>query len=302
MYTNNYYYEHSSPSPCNCRNVKHCPPILDVLISSEKPISTELIKRLRRITCGYDRNVVMVCCPTADTRYRRDDFRRQQEENNDKPWVWDTEIDRHQNEFSINDPNNLYHRFEHDFNDNARKSPISHNWEYYNFHPNNLNFNLDGKRKSPKSKKHYFFEFEDPLTFKNCPKSFSKEFDLPHHFRHIKPIRNTHPMKLPTNVVHTTLQTTEPTVQTTTQNSDIEITMTAETSTVTAMSTVTDTTTVSPNNDSIDKNILINTELCGLSVNTRIIGGADADPGQFPWMARLAYRNRSKFSLLNLKK
>ncbi|XP_055541343.1 CLIP domain-containing serine protease B9 [Wyeomyia smithii] len=38
---------------------------------------------------------------------------------------------------------------------------------------------------------------------------------------------------------------------------------------------------------------IINDALCGLSVNTRIIGGEAEIPGQFPWMARLAYRNRT---------
>lgn len=51
------------------------------------------------------------------------------------------------------------------------------------------------------------------------------------------------------------------------------------------------TTTESPADSKLS---LINSELCGISVNTRIIGGEDAGPGQFPWMARLAYRNLSE--------
>ncbi|XP_059611759.1 uncharacterized protein LOC132258448 [Phlebotomus argentipes] len=43
-----------------------------------------------------------------------------------------------------------------------------------------------------------------------------------------------------------------------------------------------------------NKQSLVNSDLCGISVNTRIIGGEDAGPGQFPWMARLAYRNLSE--------
>ncbi|XP_055641631.1 CLIP domain-containing serine protease B9 [Toxorhynchites rutilus septentrionalis] len=38
---------------------------------------------------------------------------------------------------------------------------------------------------------------------------------------------------------------------------------------------------------------VLNDALCGLSVNTRIIGGESEIPGQFPWVARLAYRNRT---------
>ncbi|XP_055679603.1 phenoloxidase-activating factor 3 [Lutzomyia longipalpis] len=51
-------------------------------------------------------------------------------------------------------------------------------------------------------------------------------------------------------------------------------------------------TTATPEVSTMDTKLsLINSELCGISVNTRIIGGEDAGPGQFPWMARLAYRN-----------
>lgn len=33
---------------------------------------------------------------------------------------------------------------------------------------------------------------------------------------------------------------------------------------------------------------------CGISVNTRLLGGDAVVPGQFPWFARIAYRNRSE--------
>ncbi|CAD7084974.1 unnamed protein product [Hermetia illucens] len=41
----------------------------------------------------------------------------------------------------------------------------------------------------------------------------------------------------------------------------------------------------------------VNSPLCGISVNTRIVGGREIAPGQFPWMARLAYRNRTSGKL-----
>lgn len=44
-----------------------------------------------------------------------------------------------------------------------------------------------------------------------------------------------------------------------------------------------------------EKMKLINSDLCGISINTRIIGGEDAGVNQFPWMARLAYRNKSEY-------
>lgn len=38
----------------------------------------------------------------------------------------------------------------------------------------------------------------------------------------------------------------------------------------------------------------INPDNCGLSLSTRIQGGEKAQPGQYPWLARIAYRNKSK--------
>ncbi|KAL7730413.1 hypothetical protein ACLKA6_016642 [Drosophila palustris] len=37
----------------------------------------------------------------------------------------------------------------------------------------------------------------------------------------------------------------------------------------------------------------LNSEDCGISLSTRIQGGEEAQPGQYPWLARIAYRNRT---------
>lgn len=284
FYTNNYHYDSSTPSVCHCKNVKYCPVILDIILAADKPISTDLVQRLRRIRCGYDRDTVMVCCPPIDARYRRDDFRRRQAENNEKPWIWDTEPNTHNSHET-----SIQNRFHHDskslYNsqNNWELYNSQNNWEFYNFHapiihPNDYNFESTDKRKfHQQPKKHYFFEFEDPKTFKNCPKSISGEFDLPHHFRYVKPINNTHPLHIPNDDIGST------TMVATTTRVDTTVPEVVET-----------TTSTEPSPPDVDKTKLINTELCGLSVNTRIVGGEDADPGQFPWMARLAYRNRCK--------
>lgn len=38
----------------------------------------------------------------------------------------------------------------------------------------------------------------------------------------------------------------------------------------------------------------VNPRDCGISLSTRLLGGQSAAPGQYPWLARIAYRNRSK--------
>jgi len=40
----------------------------------------------------------------------------------------------------------------------------------------------------------------------------------------------------------------------------------------------------------------INSADCGISLTTRIQGGEQAQPGQYPWLARIAYRNKSKLT------
>jgi len=36
---------------------------------------------------------------------------------------------------------------------------------------------------------------------------------------------------------------------------------------------------------------------CGISVESRLLGGEQATAGQYPWLARIAYRNRSEYNL-----
>uniref|UniRef100_B3NZL2 GG17333 n=1 Tax=Drosophila erecta TaxID=7220 RepID=B3NZL2_DROER len=38
-----------------------------------------------------------------------------------------------------------------------------------------------------------------------------------------------------------------------------------------------------------------NSQGCGINVESRLLGGEQANAGQFPWLTRIAYRNRSKY-------
>lgn len=115
------------------------------------------------------------------------------------------------------------------------------------------------KTSKPHRKHEILFHFEDPKTNKNCPPAISNEFELPDGFKHVVPPIHIH---LPPPIPPIFDQNTKVTNQ---------------------MSR-------------IEKMKLINSEYCGISINTRIIGGEDAGPGQFPWMARLAYRNKSELN------
>lgn len=114
---------------------------------------------------------------------------------------------------------------------------------------------------SPNRHKHWLFNFEDPNTLLNHPPSISDEFALPDHLADIDPV-----VSQPAGVGTNTDATTTPAPTTTTAQPI----------------------TVQPSSANI------NDPSCGISISNRIIGGENAVAMQFPWIARLAYRNRSK--------
>lgn len=220
-----------------------------------------MLEHLRSKICGYDGSEVKVCCPGYDQRRRRDSFRY--DATTEEPWIWDVE--------ETTTPSSY-----HPINLNNRFGSVE-NSDFHNFlQPTKTEFgDVDSafnefhhfKRKTPKPfRKHeILFHFEDPATYKNCPPAISNEFELPDDFKHIVP-----PVDRPLPA----LPFTPP--QSPEWNNKDDQMLTRD-----------------------DKMKLVNTEYCGISVNTRIIGGEDAGPGQFPWMARLAYRNKSKFVCLD---
>lgn len=113
------------------------------------------------------------------------------------------------------------------------------------------------------------------------------EFEVPDHFRDVKPIKITHPMPIPAS---STMDEVVAAVPMTTMTSII-VESEMETTEFLTVNTSTPESPIS----SGSKAELLNGPLCGLSIISRIMGGEDAGPGQFPWMTRLAYRNRSTY-------
>jgi hypothetical protein len=126
------------------------------------------------------------------------------------------------------------------------------------FYPYANNPFLKNINKSP-----FYANHEDPSSLKNCPPPFSEEFKLPKNHTFFK----------------------EPSVQTTTPVPRIDTTTQAATVPESLI-------LITPEMQA--KMHLINDETCGRSVGSRIIGGEDAGVGRFSWMARLAYRNKSR--------
>lgn len=143
-------------------------------------------------------------------------------------------------------------------------------------------------------KRHKYFHahFEDPKSKKNCPPSFSVEFDLPNSIEG-EPPKIVDDVLLPPSPRYTPTTTTAPT-------------MIPEVATEPTIvpdpippTTLPDEEMTELERQRMEKMKLVNSDLCGISINTRIIGGEDAGINQFPWMARLAYRNRSELIVGN---
>lgn len=228
-----------APPPCNCIKMRDCAPLMTKLVTASLPLSSTLVKDLRKTSCGYAGIEPLVCCPTEMNSHG---FRR--EVTTEKPWIWDVIDERTSSPPSTN----------------AQWRPNKHT-KYY------------GPKQS--KKKQYFFEFEDPRTFRNCPPSFSHDFKMPHRFQNTAPVRNFHPLRINTDGM-----SPSDISNIRTANEDIAPNLIFSSS-----NDIGSTAIIFPTASSIPthKAHLINPNHCGISINSRIIGAEDAGPGQFPW-------------------
>lgn len=264
-----------SPGTCVCRPLSECPYFA---VFPASPTSR----------CGFNRFEVFVCCPHEDmeSRRRRDEqeqiYRQQHLKHSSRrhhhdqdwnynqpmetPWVWDVEPIRPKGD---SEDNLLNHwesfRFERPVQD-TRHHTLIEDEQIDEYHR---------RSEAPNHHKHWVFHFEDPNTLLNCPPSISEEFPIPQHLAHADTVVSI-PAGHDTSAGSTSLPPPEET--------------TPKPATTESPSINTD----KPDSTSPNES-LINLASCGISINNRIIGGEDAAPMQFPWMARLAYRNLSKF-------
>lgn len=242
---NQFKFPTYEPSQCNCIKLKDCTSFALKIQLGPKPLSNNLMKDIRKKACGYAGIEPLVCCPSADILPRT--FR---ETTSEKPWIWDVAVD--QTKPAKVKPTNVFNRL----NDDAHYQ-----------RPNDVHVPQKPSKNfhTYKPKKYHYFEFEDPRTFRNCPPSFSPDFHLPPNFRHIKPFRNFHhiPAGYDSNRLDGEHNFIFPHVPTLTIDPPAFSSHAPK---------------YPPN-----KLNLINSENCGISINSRIIGGDDAIPGQFPW-------------------
>lgn len=286
--------------PCHCIKLSQCSQFIEILSqTSVASISSNLAQRFRQASCGFQNSEPIVCCPMRSSPFeskrfgsgygsKREYFPVTTEESS---WVWDVEKSK---------PSTAARN-----SGGPGKKPIHPDSSEYDFpiHSRYPNF---GQRYHPghnhltpgwghKKGNNFFAHFEDPRSNKNCPPSFSVEFDLPNS---IEP----QPPKIVNDIVLPPSPRYTPTTTTSTTQMPPPATMTPDATEPTVV--VTEPVPIAPTLSTnamievesrrTEKLKLINSDLCGISINTRIIGGEDAGINQFPWMARLAYRNKSK--------
>lgn len=290
--------------PCQCIKLMHCSVFIEILSQTNvASISSDLAHRFRQASCGFKNAEPIVCCPirgpppVESKRFgfnfgtKREYFPVTTEES----WVWDVEQ---------NQPAQRHARptkAKTDFWDESNEDEYPIHSRYPSFgqrHPgHNQLMPFGGGGGHFKKGKNFFAHFEDPRSNKNCPPSFSVEFDLPNS---IEP----EPPKIVNDIVLPPSPRYTPTTTTTTTISPVALVPdpTEPTTTIAVPEpTANVVPTISANameeleSQRTEKMKLLNSDLCGISINTRIIGGDDAGINQFPWMARLAYRNRSEY-------
>lgn len=118
-----------------------------------------------------------------------------------------------------------------------------------------------------------------PNSMKNfCPSAISDEFELDENHKFHREFDEEKSFTIEPRVVEETTMMNIPSLETTTLPNIWE--------------------TIQAGNSDLQTNLnLINNEQCGRTLSTRISGGEDAGFGEFPWMARIAYMNKTSQKL-----
>lgn len=284
--------QHSSyhgSSSCECIKLKDCSTITFQIRTATKPLTTDFMTDIRKKSCGFVGNEPYICCPKPPPPSAFDILPRSfRDMTSERPWIWDVN-DRHAATMKPTDKQstNLFNRLSG-----------SHPWNNFNFlRPNDFNpfHQKPYHNANEHSRKIHFFDFEDPRTFRNCPPSFSPDFNTPPHFHHVRPIQKSPHTSNHDNVPMPSIVTTH-----TSTHSHPHSQPHPHSTNFDSNSVDIDPVIVFPSrsNAAVDpaptfpsraskfppeKLNLVNQENCGISIGARIIGGINSVPGQFPW-------------------
>lgn len=279
-------------SSCDCIKLKDCTTITFKIRNAPKPLTTNIMKDIRKKACGFIGNDPYICCPPPPPPSAIDILPRSfRDMTSEKPWIWDVSIDRNAESKPLDQQStNLFNRIGGSSNTNA--------WNNIHF-PRPNDFNAMTQKPYPNKnlypRKIHFFDFEDPNhSYRNCPPSFSDDFNIPTHFQHVRPIK-----KIP-NIPNNNERATMPPILTTHSHTnshsigfDLNSVDTDPSIVFPSRSNAAVDTPTFPSHASKfppEKLNLVNQENCGISIGARIIGGTNSIPGQFPWYASLKHR------------
>ncbi|XP_052863582.1 uncharacterized protein LOC128270220 [Anopheles cruzii] len=274
--------DHHRPEPavsrrsginCRCQKLRYCTKILEML-RSPKSSYGNFNSKLKQLACGYGTdNEPNVCCPLDDSWLHDVDYGGESEDNDDGDGNYSYDSSQAIG-WDEGYTNRKHERWSKDHpTERPKYVPMSRKRGQSATHR--------GKQTGVSGVQNTIAHFEDPKTMKNCPPEIYPGHDAERPTKvYIAPIMRTttgRPVAVGSGSVRLAagITTTVPAIPTT------NLPATTTDSVATVLPTV------------LPDAPMVNTPLCGLSVNTRIIGGETEVPGQFPWMARLAYRNRT---------
>uniref|UniRef100_A0A6P4EC95 Proclotting enzyme n=1 Tax=Drosophila rhopaloa TaxID=1041015 RepID=A0A6P4EC95_DRORH len=257
-------------SACHCIRLVKCDPFARLLLHHGPGEQSAVFAKVHAASCGFQGLEPLVCCPSSRKQYHDESFsakpsRKMRFAPPDDRWIWDD-------------------------NGDSKGSGPSHTHSDYLETETNL---------------HDYWNFEEQ---RNCPQPvepefFDRRFGGGHHFHyHVehgeqdtaspRPIPKDKPIVFPGDLrflrqgedIISNLDQGPPLAPFTTTSS-----MQIATSPAPASST---TTSLPLDSDKLPVN-QDNLPGCGISVESRLQGGEQASDGQYPWLARIAYRNRS---------
>ncbi|XP_064550504.1 melanization protease 1 [Drosophila montana] len=249
-------------SVCHCIRIKDCVPFRRLLLSHNPEERASVFAMVHSAGCGFHGLDPLACCPQQQAASPHTS-RSSRFAPNDR-WVWDSSSGSKRNpRFNYSFNRFVAHETEmrlHDYRDfEAQRNCPQPIEDDYDDHPFGFG-----------SGHHFQYHIDheiEPMEKAPRPKPADKPIVFPGDLRFQESIEIRGQGELMADA-----------------SQEQVIRDTAPTTTLTPMSTPTAT---------LPPAARMNSPNCGISVSTRLLGGDEVAPGQYPWFARIAYRNRT---------
>ncbi|XP_039492844.1 CLIP domain-containing serine protease 2 [Drosophila santomea] len=249
---------------CHCIRLGKCAPFAHLLLHHGPGEQSAVFTKVHSASCGFQGLEPLVCCPTSRKPYHDESSfvkasRKMRFAPPDERWIWN------------DGGNNKDSRHSHTHSDYLAAETNLHN--YWNFKE---------QRNCPQ-----------PVE----PEFFDRRFGSGHHFLyHVehdernavpRPTPKDKPIVFPGDLrfLRQGEEEIEPNLDQGPPLAPFSTTLATPIETVPASASTTTTSMPSLAQE--------NTQGCGINVESRLLGGEQASAGQFPWLTRIAYRNRS---------